>query len=117
MNLKLFTIDEVASYLGVHRDTVYSLIRSGRLAATQLGGRKTGWRISEADLTAFIDAGKTATPAMNGNSLSEQQAMERFENRQREEMESFQQAQNDERRDFLRRRIHDRESVDGAPAS
>lgn len=63
MNNKLLTIDQVAEYLGVHRDTVYSLIRSGKLAAFQLGGRKAGWRISEEDLQAFVRSQKSVTEA------------------------------------------------------
>ena len=63
MNGKLLSIDQVAEYLGVHRDTVYSLIRSGRLPALQLGGRKAGWRITEEDLQGFIDHGKAVNAA------------------------------------------------------
>ena len=111
MNAKLFTIDEVASYLGVHRDTVYSLIRSGRLPATQLGGRKTGWRISEEDLSAFVEAGKTTANGHNGDSMSEQEALDAFADRQRLELESFQQAQSDERTDFMRRRQREQDAT------
>lgn len=59
MNDGLLTINQVAEYLGVHRDTVSSLIRSGRLPALQLGGRKAGWRISKDDLLAFVSEGKS----------------------------------------------------------
>ena len=109
MHAKLFTIDEVAAYLGVHRDTVYNMIRSGKLPAMQLGGRKTGWRIREDDLQAFMDAGRTGGP--NGSSETEEQAMERFNDRQREELDEFQQAQRDQRQEFLSRQARDRDGA------
>jgi excisionase family DNA binding protein len=50
---RLLTVDEVARQLGVHPDTVRNWIKSGELAAIDLGGR-AGYRISEADLSAFL---------------------------------------------------------------
>ena len=38
LNDRLLTIDEVAEYLGVHRDTVYNLVRGGVLP-----GLSDGW--------------------------------------------------------------------------
>jgi excisionase family DNA binding protein len=53
---KLLTLEQVAEYLQVHRDTVYTLLRSGRLKGFQLGGRKASWRIGENDLRDFLNA-------------------------------------------------------------
>jgi excisionase family DNA binding protein len=98
MDGKLLTIDEVAAYLGVHRDTVYSMVRSGRLPAIQLGGRKAGWRISEEDLTAFVNDGKTRGSA---DAAGDQDDLDKFVQRQREELDSFQKAQQDRRDEFI----------------
>jgi excisionase family DNA binding protein len=98
MNGRLFTIDEVADYLGVHRDTVYSLIRSGRLPAMQLGGRKAGWRISQEDVEAFVSEGKARTASQ---AVDEDQKLDAFDARQRRDLADFQQAQRDERDDFV----------------
>jgi excisionase family DNA binding protein len=101
MDGKLLTIDEVAAYLGVHRDTVYSLLRSGRLPALQLGGRKAGWRVAEEDVVAFVTDGKARTAAQTDTDAG---AMEDFDRRQREEFASFQKLQQDLREEFLRRK-------------
>jgi excisionase family DNA binding protein len=53
---RLLTLEQVAEYLQVHRDTVYTLLRSGRLKGFQLGGRKASWRIGQDDLREFLDA-------------------------------------------------------------
>jgi excisionase family DNA binding protein len=50
---KLYTVDDVAKLLTVHPDTVRNWIKSGELAAIDLGGR-AGYRISEVDLNAFL---------------------------------------------------------------
>jgi excisionase family DNA binding protein len=101
MDGKLLSIDEVAAYLGVHRDTVYSLIRSGRLPALQLGGRKAGWRISEEDLDAFIRDGKAKAAAQTE---ADEDAVHDFDRRQREESASFQRLQQELREEFLARK-------------
>jgi excisionase family DNA binding protein len=97
MNSKLLTIDQVAEYLGVHRDTVSSLIRSGRLPALQLGGRKTGWRITEEDLLKFVQDGKTFA---NGDGAHEGNGRQEFEHRQSKELQAFLDSQRLEREDF-----------------
>lgn len=43
---------QVAERLGISRDTVLRLVRSGRLAAVKLGWRT--WRITEDALQAFM---------------------------------------------------------------
>jgi excisionase family DNA binding protein len=98
MNGKLLNIDQVAEYLGVHRDTVYNLIRSGRLPALQLGGRKAGWRITEDDLHNFVQTSKSAN---NRPSEDEEQALAKFDRRQSEDLDTFRASQSDARERFI----------------
>jgi excisionase family DNA binding protein len=98
MNQKLLTLEQVAEYLGVHRDTVYALVRSGRLAALQLGGRKSAWRISEQDLANFIAEGKAAVVSSGYSSL------EAFDRRQEDDRKAFDVQQEKARDDFVSRR-------------
>ena len=60
---EVFTTDEVAEMLKVHRVTVWRWCKSGKLPAIQVGQR---WRIRASDLQAFIkartNAGFGATP-------------------------------------------------------
>jgi excisionase family DNA binding protein len=99
MNGRLLTVDQVAEYLGVHRDTVFNLIRSGRLKALQLGGRKAGWRLTEEDVAAFVADRK----AENEKSRSDGHELEDFDRRQAEEREAFQVMQQGRRDDFVKR--------------
>lgn len=102
MNGRLLTIDQVAEYMGVHRDTVYALVRSGRLPALQLGGRKAGWRITEADLDEFVAKSKAVTAS--GLSQSNEAAIAEFDRAQSTEMQNFQDALREKRREFVERR-------------
>jgi excisionase family DNA binding protein len=99
MNNKLLTVDQVAEYMGVHRDTVYNLVRSGRLPALQLGGLKAGWRITEDDLREFIANGKSAMAA--GVGPTDEAALAEFERGQSRELMEFEDGQAQRRRDFL----------------
>ena len=49
----LLTVRDVATKLRVTEPTVREWITSGQLAAIELGGR-TGYRITETDLAAFM---------------------------------------------------------------
>ncbi len=51
----LLTVREVAERLRVHPDTVRQWLRAGRLHGRAFGGR-TGYRIAERDLQAFLEA-------------------------------------------------------------
>ncbi|HEX5139810.1 MAG TPA: helix-turn-helix domain-containing protein [Dehalococcoidia bacterium] len=99
----LLTLEQVAEYLGVHRDTVYKLVRSGRLPALQLGGRKAAWRISEDDLREFIAKGKTASVAAPESKRSEAE-LRAFDEAQRQAMQDFQDSQVQRRLEFVRDR-------------
>ena len=58
-----FTVEQIAELLQVHVNTVRAWLRSGALKGRNFGGR-TGWRVRERDLTAFLERedrpGKTA---------------------------------------------------------
>ncbi len=54
-----FTLAEVAETLGVHYMTAYKYVRTGRLAATKVGG---GWRISNDALDEFRSAPAARAP-------------------------------------------------------
>lgn len=49
-----WTVEQVAEELQVSQETVRRWIRGGSLNATALGGTKLGYRISRADLEAFV---------------------------------------------------------------
>jgi len=51
----MLTVDQVAERLKVNEQTVRRWLREGELQGVAFGGR-TGWRISEDDLQAFLDA-------------------------------------------------------------
>lgn len=52
MSPDLLTIPEVAIELGVHKDTLYALARSGQFPpAIQIGGR---WRVSRPKLQKYL---------------------------------------------------------------
>ena len=52
---KWLSSDNIAKTLGVNRDTVRRWLRTGALKAVYVGGR-TGYRIRESDLEAFLRA-------------------------------------------------------------
>lgn len=54
---KLYTLQEVADYLKVTRQTIYNYVTAGKLKATKLAGRKE-YRVTEKDLQDFMNAGK-----------------------------------------------------------
>ena len=53
-------LSDVAAELNVSDSQVYHMVRSGELPAIKIGGRGQ-WRVSEADLEAYIQAQYTAT--------------------------------------------------------
>lgn len=59
----LLTVAEVAEVLRVSNMTVYRLIKAGDLPALRVG---KNYRIREADLTRFLDAGTVAADEANG---------------------------------------------------
>lgn len=58
------TVEEVASALGVTVPTVLSRIASGELPSINLSnGKRPTWRISPADLRAYVEARKARAEA------------------------------------------------------
>jgi excisionase family DNA binding protein len=54
MEDRLLTVEQVADRLQVNEQTVRRWLRDNDLAGIPFGGR-TGWRISEEELQAFLD--------------------------------------------------------------
>jgi excisionase family DNA binding protein len=53
---RLLTVAEAAERLRLNPETIRRWLRDGRLSGVWLGSDKAGWRISQADLDAFIVA-------------------------------------------------------------
>ncbi|MFH2116685.1 MAG: helix-turn-helix domain-containing protein [Bacillota bacterium] len=49
---ELYKLDEVAEYLRISRRTLFSYIKSGKIAAFKLGSE---WRISKDNLEKFLE--------------------------------------------------------------
>ena len=56
---QLLTVDQVAERLQVNEQTVRRWLREGELTGIAFGGR-TGWRVGEEDLQAFLDRRRVA---------------------------------------------------------
>jgi excisionase family DNA binding protein len=54
MNETWFTVEEIAAHFKVTEETVRRWLRSKELIGHNFGGR-TGYRVRETDLNAFID--------------------------------------------------------------
>lgn len=50
--IKLFTLTELEEVLGVTHRTLLNYVKEGRLKAVKVGGK---WKVSEANLKAFIN--------------------------------------------------------------
>lgn len=51
---RLLTVPEVADRLRLSTETIRRMLRDGRLTGFRIGADNAGWRVSEADLMAFI---------------------------------------------------------------
>ena len=51
----LMTIDEVAAYLRLSKDTVYRMAQSGKIPASKVG---TQWRFRQSDVDAWLEQNK-----------------------------------------------------------
>ena len=52
-DLKLYSLTELEEILGLTHRTLLSYVKNGRLKAVKVGSK---WRVSRADLVAFIGA-------------------------------------------------------------
>jgi excisionase family DNA binding protein len=55
---RLYTVGELAEYFRVDPESIRRWLRDGRLIGINLG-RRSGWRIRQADLEAFVEARRT----------------------------------------------------------
>ena len=53
--IKLFTLEELVSVLGVTHRTLLTYVNTGKLKAVKVGGK---WKVSEANLNRFINGEK-----------------------------------------------------------
>lgn len=60
--LKCYTIPEAAELLGIHRTTVYDLIRCHELRATKVKGKK---RLRHAEIQRYLDRNTERDEAVN----------------------------------------------------
>lgn len=54
---KLYTLQEVADYLKVSRQTIYNYLAKKKLRASKLAGQKE-YRVTEKDLQDFLNQGR-----------------------------------------------------------
>lgn len=52
---KLYTLQEVANYLKVSRQTIYNYVGAGKLKASKLAGAKE-YRVTESEIKRFMEA-------------------------------------------------------------
>lgn len=57
----MLTVNDVCELLKVHRNHVYKWLSSGELRGIKLGGDRTGWRVRESDLQAFLERQERAS--------------------------------------------------------
>jgi excisionase family DNA binding protein len=62
MDERWYTVEQIAATLQVHEQTVRRWLREGALRGRSFGG-KTGWRVRESDLRAFLDTDPSAGKA------------------------------------------------------
>lgn len=55
---RLLTVEDVADRIGYSKDSVWRLIRAGRLKARRVA-EGSPWRVSEGDLEEFIESLET----------------------------------------------------------
>jgi excisionase family DNA binding protein len=58
---RLLTVSEVAERLRLNPETIRRMLRDGRLIGFRIGADSAGWRVTEADLNAFIRARMSKT--------------------------------------------------------
>jgi excisionase family DNA binding protein len=54
----LLTLDEVAAYLRLSKDTVYRMAQSGKIPASKAGSQ---WRFRQSEVDAWLERNKNVT--------------------------------------------------------
>ena len=54
----LMTLEEVAAYLRLSKDTVYRMAQSGKIPASKVG---TQWRFRQSEVNAWLEQNKNVT--------------------------------------------------------
>lgn len=63
----LYSVAEVAAYLGCGKSNAYDLLLSGDLAKTPIGAGRKGLRVRGSDLLRFLDTRREGGPAPQGS--------------------------------------------------
>jgi excisionase family DNA binding protein len=66
----LMTLEEVAAYLRLSKDTVYRLSHGGRIPASKVGNQ---WRFQRKDVDAWIEKNKNVAADKEGGSGTRRQ--------------------------------------------
>ena len=66
---RLLTVEQVADWLQVNEQTIRRWLREGELTGVPFGGR-TGWRISEEDVRAFLERRRAAEGSEEGKAAA-----------------------------------------------
>lgn len=62
---ELLTLDELAAFLKVSRDTVYRMAQTGKLPAVKVGNQ---WRFAQAEVMAWLKENRNTKPKKPKNS-------------------------------------------------
>ena len=68
MTERVLTVNQVAERLQVNVQTVRRWLRNGELIGTPIGGR-TGWRVAESEIQAFLDRRRMARVDETGKAV------------------------------------------------
>jgi Helix-turn-helix domain len=63
----LYSVTEVARFLGCGKSNAYDLLLSGDLAKTPIGAGRKGLRVRGSDLLHFLDSRREGGPAPRGS--------------------------------------------------
>ena len=69
MDERVLTVNQVAEKLQVNVQTVRRWLRDGELIGTPIGGR-TGWRVPESEIQAFLDRRRMARADERGKAAA-----------------------------------------------
>ena len=65
---ELLTLDEVAAYLKVSRDTVYRMAQKGKIPAVKVGNQ---WRFAKSEVTNWLEANRNSNDLLERRQADE----------------------------------------------